>query len=319
MARKKKIPSSVVDYEALSNELKRIYNKFADEFAHNNIYALRERASEMGVESPTTLSKDDLVKRMTDRLICSYFPLDIGKETHAFETFRDGTGDRVEGLFEPLSDEYRIGRVLVPGALVKENKLRAGDLVKGIATDYAGNKTLTVVNSVEGELPRSDRRCFSDLKAGERRHLGTLIKGTDADALFPNLEAGERVIIGNMSRKTANDILASFPHSVGLFVGVEPECEAELQGSFVIKFDSTKEEALRIAYLALERAKRLCEWGKDVAFVVHGFDGLGDRDAERALFGVGRCFDVGSVTVIADVNKEKDYGIFLKIATRIID
>lgn len=319
MARKKKLPTKVVNYDALNDELKRVYNKFSDEFAHKNIYLLREEAVKLDVESPTTLSKDDLVKRMTDKLLWAYFPLEIKNDTQPWELFRDGrTGERARGLFENYDGQYRIGNILVPAALAGENLLRNGDLIEGCVATISGERTLTIVNSIDGEAPGKSRQWFNEIPVGESRHFDSLILGTEAGALMPDLQMGERVILRDLSRETAKKILESFPHSIGLFLGVEPESEKDLKSyGFVSNFEDSKAKLLRTTYLALERAKRLCEWGKDVVLIVQGFDMLGDRDAERALFGAGRCFDQGSVTVIADIDSDKK--IYDKIATRILD
>lgn len=320
MSRTKKLPSVVLDYDSLGDEVKKIYDKCSGEYARKNIYVLREEALGLNIESPTTLTKDELVKRMTDKFVSSIFPLDTKSDASpAWETMGQSGGERVKGYFECTDKQYCVGKIMVPAAIAKENKLRAGDLIEGVAADVMGVKTLTVINSVEGELPTSDRRSFAEMQAVARRKFGSLITGTTIAEILPDLEMGERVILSNMTRETANKILQSVPHSVGLFVGVEPESETALNGNFVINFDATETQALNKARLALERAKRLCERGKDVVFVVQGFDALGDRDAERALFGAGRCFETGSVTVITDVNKDKEFGIFGKIATTIIE
>lgn len=320
MPRTKKLPSIVLDYGSLSEEVKKTYDHYSSKYARENIYKLREIALELKVESPTTLKKDELVKRVTDKKVGMYFSLaDKDEPLPAWEATDVSGGERVKGYFERRGSGNLVGKAMVPAALCKENKLRIGDIVEGVAADIMGVKTLTVVNSVEGEMPKSDRRNFAEMQAVARRKFGSLIAGTAIETILPGLEMGERVILSNMTRKTAQEILKSVPHSVGLFVGVEPESEAELDGNFVINFDDTEAEALDKAQLALERAKRMCEWGKDVVFVVHGFNALGNRDAERALFGLGRCFEAGSITVIADVNKDKEYGIFGKIATTIIE
>ena len=319
MSRKKRLPTKVVNYENLTDELKGLYDKIYTAFDQKNIFTLREEAMEMAVESPTTLSKEDLMKRMTDRIISDYLPQE-SKTDEPWEVFKDGIkGERVRGMYEDIGGG-RIGRVLVPAAVARDAMLRTGDIVEGVVSDLAGGKTLVVINSVEGEVPSKNRKWFADIPVSEKRDFGTLIEGTKASEMLPGLQMGERVIITDMGVEIAKDIIGSFPTSIGLFVGIEPEYESALeQGNFVASFDCTTSETLRITRLALERAKRLCEHGKDVVLVVYGFDFIGDRDTERAIFGAGRCFSNGSLTVIVDVNKDKDEKIFAKISTRIIE
>lgn len=318
VARKRKIPDKIVDYESLSSELKNLYDKFYSAFDKKNIYLLREQAAQMSVESPTTLSKDDLVKRMTDRLISDYLP-NKRDELNSLNMMKESlTGERVRGIFEKHGGEYHVGHVLVPAVVAKEAGLREGDMIEGVVSDVAGSKTLVVVNSIEGEMA-INREWFAALTPAARRPFGSLILGTKAAAILPELNTGERVIISGMTKEMAKDIIESFPNGIGLLAGLEPEFESMPErGCFSIPFEASKAEALHIAHLALERAKRLCERGRDVVLVVYGFDSLGDRDTERAIFGAGRSFRNGSLTVITDLDKDKDCGVFAKIATRII-
>lgn len=318
MARKKKLPSKVVDYDTLSEELKALYDKFYKSFDNSNIYDLRDTAIKMSVESPTTLKKADLVKRITDKAISDYLPSEIKNMAEPWELFKDSvTGEILRGVFEADGQKYHVGRVIVPELLVKDAKLRSGDLVEGSVSDIDGQKTLVIIDNVEGEKPM-ERKWFEDIATSPRRKAD-FNSGSYAQTLLPDLEYGERVIIKNLSFGDSLKLLDSFDVKVGLFLGLQPEYESQLsRGSFIVPFDRPKEDTLRIARLALDRAKRLSERGKDVALIVYGFDSLGDRDTERSLFGVGRCFVKGSITVITDLTPEKEYGIFAKIATRII-
>lgn len=317
MARKKKIPSVIINYDSLSDDLKALYDKVYGSFDEKTIFKLRDEARTMNVESPTTLSKNELRKRMTDRIISDYLPAQ-DKTFEGWEVYAEGmSGELVRGIVEDLESGCRIGKAFVPATLKRDNDLRYGDKVEGHAVDQSGEKVFINITSVEGEEPKKKRLRFEDFVVHEKRNF-TDIDGTAAAKLLPGLKKGERVIINNMSFAVAQKIVQSFPQVVGLFVGLSPEQTAELdEDYFKTTFDMTKYQTLRVARLALERAKRLCERGEDVVFVVFGMDTIGDRDTERMLFGVGRCFMDCSVTVITDVSPEKELGAFARIATTI--
>ncbi len=320
MAKTKKVPRRVVNVEQLSDELKALYKKIYDEYQQKNILALRDEARRLNVESPTTLGKDDLVKRLTDFVIYDYLPKEMREPPAVTTQARFDSKERVHGLFDYVNGEYRVGDVMVPDVVVREAHLMIGDMVEGAVTIVSGAKTLFGVNSIEDDAPNPMRRVFNEMVFADKRPFKQYIENTKADELFPDLTMGERIIMPNMSMECADDLYKSFQYSIGLFLGVAPELRSNIdKGLFYVPFDMTHHESIHIARLALERAKRLCERGKNVALVVYGFDSLEDRDIERALFGSGRCFENGSITVFADIDKNRDdYGIYTKYASRIL-
>lgn len=317
MARTKKAPRAVVQYENLSFEMRNLYDRISLSFGQKSINALRDEARKLNVESPTTLGKDDLIKRITDRIISDYLPqnhVKIGCE----HSVNKNAELLVQGLLDEVEGLYRIGNVLVPSAIVADSHLRVGDLVEGTVGEVSGEHTLTAVNLVEGEVVGKYRHNFNESTIIPKRSFDN--KGKPVEKYIPDLETGERVIFENMTQKIACDLIDSFPYGIGLFLGVEPESSVRLENNiFVAPFDYSQRQTNRVAKLALERAKRLCERDNDVVLVIYGFDSLSDRDIERAIFGSGRSFDGFSLTIIADVNKDKDNGIYSKVATRIID
>ncbi len=316
MPRIKKVPLIVIHYESLSPELKNLYDKIYMSFSQKNITALREEAKKLHVESPTTLGKEDLIKRMTDKIIADYLPKDPSRPAPGHELNKNAEL-RIQGLLEDIDGVYRIGSVMVPTVLVTDLRLRPGDFIDGSVTEISGNKTLLVVTSVENDVPGKVRQYFNDMPATSRVSFAE-IAGTKAETYIPNLQKGDRVMFGGMTEEIACDLLSSFVNPIGLFLGVAPESPVCYQhSSFIAPFDYSQRETVRIARLALERAKRLCEQGKDVVLVICGFDNLNDRDIERALFGSGRRFESGSMTVIADLNKYN--AAFSKIATKVVD
>lgn len=318
MARKKNRPAKVVDYESLSEELKTIYDKVYAGFNQKSIFALREEAHQMRVESPTTLNKEALTRRMTDYVISDYLPQPERKRAELNELFKvDSSAEMKCGIFEFIDGEYRVGRILIPAPLVYENDLRPGDMVEGAVSTTLTQKMFIAVSAVDGHAANEPRPRFNDSTAIARRNFE--FAGSEVQKALPGLQQGERVIITQMTMEAAKRLAAIFPRTISLYVGIVPEYESSLKnGEFVVPFDRAKDETIRVAMLALERAKRLCERGENVALIVYGFDRIGDRDAERAIFGAGRCFEEGSLTVFADVDKDKEGGVFAKVATRII-
>ncbi|MBE5730451.1 MAG: hypothetical protein E7350_00690 [Clostridiales bacterium] len=319
MARRKNLPQKVVDYHKLDEKMMSLYDEITASFEKKNIIALRKEALEMGVESPTTLNKKDLIRRMVDRVISGYLPPeseDNGIIIPSYKRMRDG-GERINGLFQDNDGELRIGNCIVPSTVAKGSALRDGDLVEGIVTLVDGAETLVVVNSIDGESAQQPRPCFAEMRMNKRGEFGSMILGTPFEKYFEGLEFGERVIFGDMKLSTACEMVRSYANAIGLYVGVSPEFECKEQSGFAVSFDCPKREAISIARLALERAKRLCERGKEVMLVVYGLEFIDDRDIQHAIFGAGRSLDKGSITVIADVREEAESGAYQRVATRV--
>ena len=273
----------------------------------------------MGVESPTTVPKAELLKRITDWEISKYLPKDEDEALGEYTVdLSEVPNERVKGILEEKNGEYYVGEALVPVPVLKGARLRIGDLVEGVCTVGAA-RVLVVVNNVDGESVKASRESFSTLKSSPRREFGQMLVGTEIGKALPDLQTGERVIIKNMTIEMANAITLAPVASVGLFMGIAPEDEHKIApANFVIPFDCSETESARIAKLALSRAKRLAERGKDVIMAVYGYDYIANRDIERALFGAGRCFSRGSLTIIADVDEDKDGGIYARTATTIV-
>lgn len=316
MARTRRVPKKIVHYDELGEGSRRRYDGIYRGFEKKTISELREQAVLMGIESPTTLPKSELMKRMTDCLIYDYLSPEE-KNDESFE-INEISGEKIQGVYGEYNGECRLGRISISPMLAKNLKIRSGDLVEGIVSDFDGKKTLMSMQRLETDS-QPGREWFDDIPTCERRKFGTAISGTRAGLLMPELQMGERVIISDMSRDDVRELMSSFEECIGLCCGLEPEHEAFLDKAFLINFDCTEAEMLRIAYLALDRAKRLAERGKDTVLIVYGFDNLCNRDIERALFGAGRCFIKGSLTIIADISMSKEYDIFKKIATRIVE
>lgn len=316
MARKRNLPSIVVDYDQLNDTYKAIYDHIAASFDDKNIYEIRREAAEAGVESPTTLGKKELIKRITDRLVYPYLPAPEKRDYKPWDLFKSTAGEeRVKGFCEFHDGEWLVGKVVIFPFIAREHDLREGDYIEGKVGDVSGVKMLVTIIKLENDGIK--RRWFSEIRVMGNRPCP--IEGTRAGELFDGLRVGERVIMKNMPLSEANKIAESFKYSVKLFLGLAPEWESDIKSeTFITEFALGKAEVASVVRLSLERCKRLAEMGKEVAYVVTGFDSLDDFDLERSVFGVGRSFGKGGVTVIAEMDEKRRSGAFAKIATRIM-
>lgn len=316
MGRRKRIPAIVVDYDELSEGYRAVYDQIAASFDDKNIMDVRREAFEYGVESPTTLGKDELVKRITDRMIYPYLPPKTRRDFKPWCLFKDDEGEEtVKGFCEFSGGEWLVGRYIIFPLIAKEHDLREGDYIEGKLGDVGGVKMLVTIIELENDGVK--RRWFADTHVVGKRYYK--LEGTRAGELFEGLRVGERVIMNSMSGNDLDAIARSFDHAVKLSIGLSPEWESSIaDGTFITEFALSKAEVRSVVHLSLERCKRLAEMGKEVTFVVKGFNSLDDFDLERSVFGAGRCFDRGGVTVIVEMDKDRRNGVFAKIATRII-
>ena len=309
MARKKKLPSVTINYDTLTDELKGVYNQIYLSLAQKNIYKLREEAQAMSIESPTTLSKVDLLKRMSDRLIDDYMPHD-NKNDESDSTGLGVNGNIVKGIyFGGFVDDIAVSKNLAERSMIRD-----GDLIKGIYAKTAKDGyVMTYIN--ENEQGKEERPCFDQLKVVTGAEFDGLCD--QAKMMFPKLRKGERVLVSSLAPESAKVITGWFDNVLFLPIGVLPESPFANE-QFAVPFDASAKVATRTALIVAERAKRLCEEGKDVVIVACGLNTLDSRDGERAVFGAGRCLDIGSITVIADADKNKDCGAYVKAATRVL-
>mgnify|MGYP001025162996 FL=1 len=299
MARKKSKPSVRIEYDMLSDELKKMYDEIYLTLKKKNIFELRQEAQELSIGAPTRLQKAELVRRMADKLVSDYVPEDMTQ-----------VENEVKGIyFNGYLDD-----IVVPKALIERWKLRDGDVITGTyAKSESCGYVMIGINKTEHDIS-ADRPRFEQLQAqaGEK-----MILCNAAKAKFPGLKKGERVLMSSFTAEEGKKISEWFENCLFIPIGVLPESKFNDE-QFAVPFDMSAEDSTKTVLTAVSRAKRLCEEGKDVVIVASGLSLLGDRDAERAVFGVGRNFNYGRITVIADEDKEKENGAYAKAATRII-
>jgi len=212
------------------------------------------------------------------------------------------------------ADPFRQSRedVYVSPAQIRRCELRSGDAVAGPVRPPRRNErhpSLVRVEEVNGgpAEPPAERPRFEDLRAV---YPTQRLPGPAAIAHVA-FGKGSRVAIGGPPGAGASRLLRELAKSLAdsgidttvVLAGVRPEelgDWAEL-GVTVAggSFDSPPEEQAQVAELAVQRAKRAVESGRDVAVVVDSLDAL-PVSAARRVFGAGRnTEDGGSLTLIA--------------------
>ncbi|MEU8275413.1 transcription termination factor Rho [Microbispora bryophytorum] len=181
--------------------------------------------------------------------------------------------------------------VTVPAALVDALDLRRGDHIRGIAQ----NGMLTAVTIVNGAPVDTTRPHFTDLvpiHPDERLRLETTrnVLATRVIDLFAPIGKGQRglIVAPPKAGKTmflkaiANAITTNHPecHLIVVLVDERPEEVTDMRESVRAEvvastFDRVPQDHITAAELAVERAKRLVETGRDVVVLIDSITRLG--------------------------------------------
>lgn len=264
------------------------------------------------------------------------------------ERLEEAATEDVVGVLEVTPQRYGFLRfggleaqpddVYVSASQIRRCELRSGDEVAGPArAPRRGerHRALVHVDRVNGgDPPTEERPRFDDLTAVLPKRRVALGDSSDVltravDLLTP-LALGQRVLVTAAPRSGRTTLLRALAGAIAAQEGLElivlliderPE-EATawrdaLPGSEVVSAtaDLPPEDQVRVAELALERARRLTESGRDTCLVVDSLSRLavasssarggGSDVAEvKSIFGSGRELaedSAGSMTVIATV------------------
>jgi transcription termination factor Rho len=179
----------------------------------------------------------------------------------------------------------------VPMGLVRANDLRRGDTVTG---DTRSGK-LATVESVNGQRPRYPRPAFADLTPlypNERLRLETeqhALVARVSDLVMP-VGKGQRALIVAPPKAGKTTVLQAIAHGIAknhpechlmmVLVGERPEEVTDLARGVPAEvvaatFDRPPKEHTALAELAIERAKRLVEQGRDVVVLLDSLTRLG--------------------------------------------
>ncbi len=252
---------------------------------------LLEMAKEQGISSYTNLKKQDLVKRLLQA--------NAEQQGYSFaggilEIIGEGYGFlRQDSLLPSSADVY------VSQSQIRRFGLRTGDVVAGQVRPpkngekYYGLVRVETINDMNPELIKK-RAPFGSLTPTFPDKLIDLeTKPEELSTRLLNLIApigrGQRGLIVSppkagktiLLKSIANAISANYNdiHLIVCLIGERPEEVTDMKRSVkgeVISatFDEPVENHTRVAELALERAKRLVETGKDVVILLDGITRL---------------------------------------------
>ena len=252
---------------------------------------LIELAKENGISNPTSLKKQDIIMRLLQE--------HAKQQGYAFcsgilEIMSDGYGFLRQGTLLPSSED-----IYVSQSQIRRFGLRTGDMVAGqgrkpkSGEKYHSLLRVETVNDLNPELAKSRPRFGSltptfpdkliDLENSVKEmstrlvNLITPIGRGQRGLIVSPPKAGKTMLLKSIANATSanyNDI-----HLMVCLIGERPEEVTDMKRSVkgdVISatFDEPVETHTRVAELALERAKRLVESGRDVFILLDGITRL---------------------------------------------
>ena len=252
---------------------------------------LIELAKENGISNPTSLKKQDIIMRLLQE--------HAKKQGYAFcsgilEIMSDGYGFLRQSTLLPSSED-----IYVSQSQIRRFGLRTGDMVAGqgrkpkSGEKYHSLLRVETVNDLNPELAKSRPRFGSltptfpdkliDLENSDKEmstrlvNLITPIGRGQRGLIVSPPKAGKTILLKSIANATTanyNDI-----HLMVCLIGERPEEVTDMKRSVkgdVISatFDEPVENHTRVAELALERAKRLVESGRDVFILLDGITRL---------------------------------------------
>ncbi len=252
---------------------------------------LIELAKENGISTSISLKKQDIIMRLLQE--------HAKQQGYAFcsgilEIMSDGYGFLRQGTLLPGSED-----IYVSQSQIRRFGLRTGDMVAGqgrkpkSGEKYHSLLRVETVNDLDPELARSRPRFGSltptfpdkliDLENSVKEmstrlvNLITPIGRGQRGLIVSPPKAGKTMLLKSIANATSanyNDI-----HLMVCLIGERPEEVTDMKRSVkgdVISatFDEPVETHTRVAELALERAKRLVESGRDVFILLDGITRL---------------------------------------------
>lgn len=227
---------------------------------------------------------------------------DYGNDADTMHNGRDVPTQKVGGILDVAGDGHGFlrpkfrpsdGDVYISASQIRKFMLKPGDMVEGLGRPpkeserYFGLLKVEKVNDVDAE--KQGRRVkFEDLTPiypEERLTLetGKLPLSTRMIDLISPIGKGQRGMIVSppkagkttVLKDIAKGISENFPkvHLMAALIGERPEEVTDISRSvkgevIASNFDEPAEDQTRVAEIALERAKRLVEMGKDVVILL---------------------------------------------------
>jgi transcription termination factor Rho len=293
----------------------------AEQLAEKTKAELNALAKEFEIESPLKLKKDELIARI----------LEIQAQRSGVEIANGVLDILPEGYGFLRRDGYVIGPedIYVSQSQIRRFELRRGDLVEGQvrrpkeSEKYYGLIRVDRINGYAPEQVRG-RRVFekgTPIYPNERFKLE--VRATQLSTrvidLFCPIGKGQRALIVSppkagkttLLKNIANSISINHPeaHIMALLVDERPEEVTDMQrtidGEVIAStFDEHPENHTAVAELAMERAKRLVELGKDVVILLDSITRLA-RAYNQVIPTSGRTLSGGLDT--ASLHKPKRF------------
>ncbi len=270
---------------------------------------LVELAKEMGISSPTGLKKQDIIMRLLQA--------HAEQQGNSFcggilEIMNDGYGFLRQSTLLPSSDDIYLSQ-----SQIRRFSLRTGDMVTGqVRPPKSGEKyrsllRVEAINDINPELAKQrpyfnsltptfpDKLINLETTPGELStrllNLITPIGRGQRGLIVSPPKAGKTMLlksIANAATTNYNDL-----HIMVCLIGERPEEVTDMKRSVkgeVIgaTFDEAVENQTRVAELALERAKRLVESGRDIVILLDGITRL-TRSYNLAMPPSGRTLSGG--------------------------
>jgi len=279
------------------------------ELEHKSKDELLAMANEMGVSNPAGLKKQEIIMQLIQA--------DSEQQGYIYcggilEIMSDGYGFlRQETLLPSQTDVY------ISPSQIRRFGLRNGDMVTGHGRPPKNNEKyysllqVMAINDLDPELAKK-RQPFSQLTPTfPDRIIDLENSAEDLSTRLLNLIApigrGQRGLIVSPPKAGKTLLLKSIAHSTSTnyndihiivcLIGERPEEVTDMKRSVrgeVISatFDEPAENQTRVAELALERAKRIVESGKDVIILLDGITRL-TRSYNLAMPSSGRTLSGG--------------------------
>jgi transcription termination factor Rho len=270
---------------------------------------LVEMAKEIGIASPNNLKKHDIIMRLLEshteqqgNIFCSGI----------LEIMSDGYGFlRQQSLLPGQTDVY------ISPSQIRRFSLRNGDMVTGQGRPPKSNEKyfsllqVVAINNLNPENAKGRQPFQSLTPTFPDRLINLEHSASDLSTRLINLIApigrGQRGLIVSppkagktlLLKSIANSISNTYEdiHLIVCLIGERPEEVTDMKRSvkgevIAATFDEMVENQTRVAELALERAKRLVESGKDVVILLDGITRL-TRAYNLAMPSSGRTLSGG--------------------------
>ena len=270
---------------------------------------LVEMAKEKGIAGPAALKKHDIIMRLLEthteeqgNVFCS----------GVLEIMADGYGFlRQDTLLPSQTDVY------ISPSQIRRFGLRNGDLVTGQGRPPKSNEKyfsllqVVAINGLDPELTKSRQPFGSLTPTFPDRIINLEYTPSDISTRLINLIApigrGQRGLIVSPPKAGKTLLLKSIAaaithtyediHLMVVLIGERPEEVTDMKRSvrgevIAATFDEMVENQTRVAELALERAKRIVESGKDVVILLDGITRL-TRAYNLAMPSSGRTLSGG--------------------------